>query len=162
MLDIQREYITDKKTIHIHAPRSTVFDVVTSIGGQNGWYYANALWQIRGWIDEQLGGVGIARGRLHPQQLSVGDYLDFWRVEAWEEHKLLRLRAEMKIPGKAWLEYQLTTNEENSTTIVKQTAYYEPHGVWGYLYWYAMVPAHYFIFNGIVREIKQRTEKKGM
>ncbi|MDG2492392.1 MAG: SDR family oxidoreductase [Flavobacteriaceae bacterium] len=124
------------------------------IGGDQGWYYANWLWKIRGYQDQLIGGVGLRRGRTHPDKIFTGDSLDFWRVLlADKKERRLLLYAEMKLPGEAWLEFKI----EGST--LNQTATFRPRGVWGRLYWYTLVPFHYFIFKGMIRNIAQKTQK---
>ncbi len=122
---------------------------IWSIGGQNGYYYANFLWKIRGYIDKLLGGVGLRRGRTNQDKIYAGDSLDFWRVlVADRDEKRLLLFAEMKIPGEAWLEFEI-----DNEGMVHQTASFRPRGLWGRLYWYSMLPFHYFIFAGMIRHI---------
>ncbi|MGO1584374.1 MAG: SDR family oxidoreductase [Mesonia sp.] len=122
---------------------------IWSIGGRNGWYYANRLWKIRGFMDKLAGGVGLRRGRTHPNKIYAGDSLDFWRVLlADREKKRLLLFAEMKVPGEAWLEFYI-----DEKGIVHQTATFRPKGIWGRLYWYSMLPFHYFIFAGMLERI---------
>ncbi|MGY5848218.1 SDR family oxidoreductase [Salegentibacter sp. HM20] len=132
-----------------------VLDRIWAIGGLNGWYYGNWLWKVRGYIDKLFGGVGLRRGRTHPSQIAAGDSLDFWRVLlADREEKRLLLFAEMKVPGEAWLEFKI--DEEN---VLHQIATFRPKGIWGRLYWYAMYPFHYFIFEGMINKIaKPETE----
>jgi len=122
---------------------------IWSIGGQNGWYYANTLWKFRGYIDKLFGGVGLRRGRTHNNKIYTGDSLDFWRVLlADKENKRLLLFAEMKVPGEAWLEFCI-----DKEGVVHQTATFRPRGIAGRLYWYSMLPFHYFIFAGMLNEI---------
>jgi uncharacterized protein YbjT (DUF2867 family) len=124
-------------------------DNIWTIGGKRGWYYANWLWQIRGFIDKIFGGVGTRRGRTHPTHLDNGDALDFWRVLlADKEEKRLLLFAEMKVPGEAWLEFRI--DEDN---VLHQIATFRPKGLFGRMYWYAMLPFHYFIFGGMIDNI---------
>ncbi|MDB4386515.1 DUF2867 domain-containing protein, partial [bacterium] len=113
--------------------------------------YGTWLWQIRGFMDLLVGGVGVRRGRRDPDHLRVGDTLDFWRVEQFVEGKLLRLAAEMKVPGRAWLEFEVT--EENGQSVVRQTALFDPVGLFGIAYWYALFPLHQFVFEGMLRNI---------
>ena len=123
-------------------------DRIWSIGGQNGWYYANWLWAIRGFLDKMAGGVGLRRGRKSPTRISAGDSLDFWRVlHADKEEKRLLLYAEMKLPGEAWLEFRI----RNKT--LYQTATFRPLGLWGRIYWYMLSPFHSFIFGGMIKKI---------
>jgi hypothetical protein len=106
-------------------------------------------------MDKAIGGVGIRRGRRHPDEIRAGESLDFWRVEAVEENRLLRLRAEMIVPGQAWLQFE-SIPQEDSKTLLTETAYYEPRGFWGFVYWYAMWPFHAFLFNGLIRRLASR------
>ncbi len=139
------------------APLSAVFHILSCIGGEQGYFYGNLLWRLRGWIDRAIGGVGLNRGRRCPAELRVGDALDFWRVEAYEPERLLRLRAEMRLPGRAWLEFALRPLENQSTEIL-QTAWFEPHGVSGRLYWWAMWPFHRLLFDNMIRKIGEAAQ----
>jgi len=122
---------------------------IWAIGGERGWYYANTLWKIRGYLDKFAGGVGLRRGRTNKESIFPGDALDFWRVlMADKEEKRLLLFAEMKVPGEAWLEFYI-----DSDNVVHQNATFRPKGLRGRLYWYSMLPFHYFIFNGMLSEI---------
>jgi len=122
---------------------------IWAIGGKNGWYYANSLWKIRGYFDKLAGGVGLRRGRTNPDKINPGDSLDFWRVlMADKEERRLLLFAEMRVPGEAWLEFYI--DEEN---VVHQNATFRPKGLIGRLYWYSMLPFHFFIFNGMLTQI---------
>ncbi|MBT8308580.1 MAG: SDR family oxidoreductase [Maribacter sp.] len=126
-----------------------VLENIWKIGGDNGWYYGNRLWKIRGFLDKLFGGVGLRRGRTHPDKIYPGDALDFWRVLlADKEGKRLLLFAEMKLPGEAWLEFKIDGNN-----VLHQTATFRPRGLKGRLYWYSIVPFHYFIFGGMIRNI---------
>ena len=116
----------------------------------------NWAWEIRGFIDRLVGGVGVRRGRRDPDDLRVGDALDFWRVEAVESESLLRLRAEMKVPGKAWLQFQAVKREDGKTLLL-QTAFFAPKGLMGWAYWYALYPIHRLIFSGLIDQIARRT-----
>ena len=125
---------------------------IWSIGGENGWYYADLLWNIRGFIDRLAGGVGIRRGRTSQGEISAGDALDFWRViYADKNEKRLLLFAEMKLPGEAWLEFRIDQNN-----VLQQTATFRPTGIWGRLYWFSMLPFHALIFAGMIRNIAGR------
>ena len=120
-----------------------------SIGGSTGWYYADWLWGIRGFIDKLSGGVGLRRGRKNQTEISPGDALDFWRVLiADRREKRLLLFAEMKLPGEAWLEFKIDNNN-----VLHQTATFRPLGLWGRLYWFSVLPFHGFIFRGMIRKI---------
>jgi hypothetical protein len=140
----------------VAAPPERVFEEICSLGGEAGWPAGNWLWQLRGLMDRAVGGVGMRRGRRHPRELIVGEPVDFWRVEALEEPRLLRLRAEMKLPGSAWLQFEVAGSTDGST--VEQTAFYDPRGFLGYLYWYAVVPFHRFVFPGLLASIRERAE----
>jgi len=125
---------------------------IWSIGGETGWYYGNILWRIRGYLDKFAGGVGLRRGRTHQHEIYAGDALDFWRVlVADKDKKRLLLYAEMILPGDAWLEFKIV--EEDGKNIVKQTATFRPEGVLGRLYWYSVLPFHFFVFDGMLRNL---------
>ena len=144
----------DDKELTVSDERTTseIWQNILSIGGDRGWYYGNWLWKIRGFMDKMVGGIGLRRGRTHPDRVYPGDALDFWRVlVADHEDKRLLLYAEMKLPGEAWLEFCL--EEVNGKTHIHQKATFRPHGILGRLYWYAVLPFHYFIFNGMIRSI---------
>ncbi|AYN68961.1 SDR family oxidoreductase [Euzebyella marina] len=139
--------LTDKQKIAVDNPKE-VLDNIWKIGGDNGWYYGNWLWKVRGFLDKLSGGVGLRRGRTHPDRMFAGDSLDFWRVLlADREARRLLLFAEMKLPGEAWLEFKIEKN------ILYQTATFRPRGLKGRLYWYSLLPFHYFIFGGMIRNI---------
>ena len=144
--------LLDKQMIHCKCSGTEIFDRIRQIGGETGWYYANWIWQLRGIMDRLIGGVGMRRGRRHPHDLHVGDALDFWRVEQFIPGDRLRLRAEMKLPGTAWLEFRVE-KESDLTCIFHQTAIFRPSGWFGYLYWYTLAPAHFFIFRNMARRI---------
>ncbi len=155
VLTTQEGMILDQRQRIVAASADDLFAVVTGIGGTRGWFYMNWAWQIRGFMDRVIGGVGLRRGRRHPDDLRVGDALDFWRVEAVEPGRLLRLRAEMKVPGKAWLQFQASPREHGQTAI-SQTAFFAPKGLFGWAYWYALYPFHRLIFNGMLDRITSR------
>jgi uncharacterized protein YbjT (DUF2867 family) len=150
--------ITERRELEMAAPAKSVFSLIRSIGGKNGWLFAGFLWQLRGFLDRLVGGVGLRRGRRHPDQVRVGDALDFWRVEAFEPDRLLRLRSEMKLPGEAWLQFETQAKPGGSTKLV-QTAYFAPRGLIGHLYWYALYPIHRIVFLGLIRAIAKRTDE---
>ena len=138
----------DNRILHLSNSEETL-KKIWSIGGKNGWYYANWLWGTRGFIDKLFGGVGLRRGRKNPSEISPGEALDFWRVLiANRKEKRLLLYAEMKLPGEAWLEFKIDKDNRLS-----QTATFRPLGLWGRLYWYALLPVHGIIFRGMVRNI---------
>ena len=146
--------LVDTRTAFVPVDRRAAFAPIRRIGGERGWYYANWLWRLRGFGDLVLGGVGVRRGRPHPDQLRVGDALDFWRVEAYEPDRRLRLVAEMKLPGRAWLE--LEVSDADGGSIIHQTAVFDPAGLWGLVYWYAVYPLHARIFKGMLAAIATR------
>jgi len=137
--------LDDTQTVHTSAPVADVYAAVCAIGGERGWLAAAPLWELRGLADRLLGGPGMRRGRRHPTELRVGDTVDFFRVEALVPERLVRLRAEMKVPGAAWLEW--TMNPEPDGTRLVQKARFHPRGIWGRIYWYAMLPFHNRIFR---------------
>ena len=145
--------IVDSRSLHVAFPPALAFQPIERIGGDTGWYYANWLWQLRGLLDAMLGGVGANRGRRDPDKLSVGDPVDFWRVEALERGRLLRLSAEMKLPGRAWLQFELEENSRGSC--IRETAIFDPIGILGLLYWYVLSPAHEAIFTGMLKGIER-------
>jgi len=142
----------------VNAPPETVWREFMSLGGDRGWLFMDWAWQIRGFFDRIAGGPGMRRGRRDLLDLRVGDPLDFWRVEAIEKDRLLRLRAEMKVPGRAWLEYQSHSTEDGRTLLV-QTAFFESKGLAGFLYWYLLYPPHAVIFSGLIRRIARGAER---
>lgn len=150
--------LVDSRTAVVDLPPKAVFAAIQSIGGQTGWYYGNWMWNVRGFLDLLVGGIGIRRGRRHPTEVQVGDVIDFWRVEAFEPNRFMRLRAEMKVPGRAWLEFEVTGNEHQST--VRQTALFDPVGLFGLCYWYSLYPAHQFVFAGMLRNMLQAARQK--
>jgi uncharacterized protein YbjT (DUF2867 family) len=151
--------VQDEQVVPADAPAEVLFRTVCSIGGERGYYAADILWDVRGLIDKVLGGIGTRRGRRHPETLAVGEPLDFWRVEALEAPHLLRLRAEMKVPGDAWLEFRVEDEGEGRSRL-EQRARFHPWGLWGRLYWLAMVPFHRFIFPVMARRLVAAAEQR--
>jgi len=149
--------LTDRRQLAVKASAEKLFQVVSSIGGENGWYAADVLWKLRGLIDELFGGVGLRRGRHHPGELSVGDKLDFWQVEELDPGKRILLRAEMKLPGTAWLEFVVDGTGQGSS-ILTQTARFYPRGLAGIVYWYGIYPAHILVFRRLAAAIRKRAE----
>lgn len=147
----------DRRERNVAASPDELFHVVCSIGGKQGWYASDWMWSLRGFLDSLIGGVGMRRGRLHPHQLSVGDPLDFWRVEALVPGSLLRLRAEMRLPGDAWLQWQIEADGDGAT--ITQTARFHPRGLLGRLYWIAVAPFHRFVFPGLLAGICADAER---
>jgi hypothetical protein len=146
--------IIERRSIRVELPPDTVFRSFSGLGGERGWLYMNWAWELRGMLDQLVGGPGFRRGRRDPDSLRPGDALDFWRVEAVEPGRSLRLRAEMKVPGMAWLHFEAVPRD--SGTILTQTAYFAPRGLAGHLYWYALYPVHAAIFENLVRRVAQR------
>ncbi len=143
--------IVDSRQALVKAPPQRAFQPIRRIGGINGWYYANWLWALRGLLDLCVGGVGLRRGRRVADSLRIGDVIDFWRVEDFEPDRRLRLRAEMKLPGRAWLEFEAVP--QGSDTLIRQTAVFDPLGFAGLVYWYALYPVHALIFGRMFRRI---------
>ena len=150
--------LIDSRTAHVPVPPAVAFQPILRIGGEVGWYYGNWLWQLRGLLDLLFGGVGMRRGRPHPDQLKVGDTLDCWRVEAIEPDRLLRLQAEMKLPGRAWLEFVVEGEAHQAT--IRQTAIFDPLGLLGLIYWYGIYPLHQLVFAGMLRGIAAAGERE--
>jgi uncharacterized protein YbjT (DUF2867 family) len=148
----------DSRAVNLDASPAQAFAPVARIGGTSGWYYANALWRLRGLIDLAAGGIGLRRTRRHPEQLRPGDSLDFWRVEAVEPNRLLRLRAEMRLPGRAWLQFEVTGD---GPVVLRQTATFDPVGLFGLLYWYGLYPLHAAMFKGMLGAIARATRQRG-
>lgn len=149
--------IVDSRVASVSAPPERAFEVIEAIGGQNGWYYGNWLWSLRGLMDRMVGGVGMARGRRDPARCRPGDVIDCWRVEAVEPPHRLLLRAEMKVFGRAWLQFEVKGNDGGSE--IRQTAIYDPRGLSGIAYWYSLYPIHEFVFRGMLRNIARTVEK---
>lgn len=140
--------IVDSRTARVDAPVAQAFRPIRRLGGTSGWYYGKWLWRLRGFLDLLVGGVGMRRGRRDPESMRVGDVVDFWRVEAFEPDHRLRLIAEMKLPGRAWLEFEVTG--ENATSQIRQTAVFDPVGLFGLTYWYVLYPVHQLVFAGML------------
>ncbi|WP_068923870.1 SDR family oxidoreductase [Planobispora rosea] len=143
----------DERELAVDAPPAAVWRVIESIGGANGWYSLPVAWRLRGLIDRLLGGVGLRRGRRDPDRLRTGDSLDFWRVEEIEPGRLLRLRAEMLLPGLAWLELSVSPQEDPARAVYRQRAVFHPHGLLGHAYWWGISPFHRLIFGRMPRNI---------
>ncbi|MCY7418613.1 MAG: SDR family oxidoreductase [Chloroflexi bacterium] len=140
---------------HSDATPERAFAEIERVGGETGWPYADILWRVRGLMDRIVGGIGMRLGRRDPVHLREGDALDFWRVEELRRPELLRLRAEMRVPGRAWLQYEVVPDGDGSTIV--QTAFFEPRGLFGLAYWYLLYPAHALIFRGTVRVLARRS-----
>jgi uncharacterized protein YbjT (DUF2867 family) len=145
--------IVDSRTARVPFSPAKAFRPIERLGGDTGWYYGNWLWHIRGLFDLLFGGAGMRRGRRDPAHLLAGDTLDFWRVEEIQPGRLLRLSAEMRLPGRAWLQFEI--EPLGSQSVVRQTAIFDPAGVLGQLYWYLLYPVHQFVFAGMLDRIVQ-------
>lgn len=148
----------DERETEVKAPDSAAFRAVCRVGGGHGWYAADWLWKIRGWMDRLVGGPGLRRGRRDPEEVGFGEALDFWRVTGFQKDRRLTLRAEMKLPGEAMLEFRITPRGEGACTL-RQTALFRPRGLFGLLYWYAVLPLHHIVFQGMLRGIEREAER---
>lgn len=155
---LEQGMLIERREWPVQATPRSVFRAFSALGGRRGWLAFNWAWQLRGILDRLVGGVGMRRGRRDPDELRVGDALDFWRVEAVEEDALVRLRAEMKVPGRAWLQFEARPQPDNTTRLI-QTAYFAPKGLWGLLYWYVLYPLHGLIFGQMPRRIGALAEQ---
>ncbi|PEN13831.1 NAD(P)-dependent oxidoreductase [Longibacter salinarum] len=152
----------ETRRINVHADADTAFDVIKSLGGQTGWLYADPLWHVRGWLDQLSGGVGFRRGRRNPTDLRVGDAVDFWRVESMEEvgeEKMLRLRAEMRLPGRAWLQFEVEPIARERCRVTQQV-FFEPKGLTGTIYWNMIAIPHRIVYAGMMRALRERIETR--
>jgi hypothetical protein len=152
VLTAREGMLVERRQMTVDVPAEHLYQAFTSLGGRRGWLTMNWAWRLRGALDRMIGGVGFRRGRRDPSALRVGDAVDFWRVEALESGRLLRLRAEMKLPGRAWLEFKAEPQPGGRTRLT-QTALFGPHGLLGLTYWYAMYPAHRVIFGNMIRRV---------
>ena len=149
--------VVDSRTIKVSAAPPAAFTPVRRIGGKRGWYFANILWRLRGYMDLLIGGVGMRRGRRDPEMLHVGDVVDCWRVEKVEPDRRLRLQAEMRLPGRAWLEFEV--EPDGTGSVIRQTAVFDPAGLWGLTYWYMLYPIHHVLFGGMLKNIAREARK---
>lgn len=149
---------TDEREREVNADAGRLWDVVEGIGGEHGWYSLPVAWSVRGWLDRAMGGVGLRRGRRDAARLRVGDSLDFWRVEEIEPGRLLRLRAEMRLPGLAWLELSVEPLGDGRSRY-RQRALFHPHGLAGQAYWWSVAPFHAVVFGGMARNIARAAER---
>jgi uncharacterized protein YbjT (DUF2867 family) len=154
---VEEGMMLERRSLLLDLAPNAVFRAYTGIGGSRGWLYMDWAWALRGWMDKAIGGVGIRRGRRHPDDIRSGESLDFWRVETVEKDRLMRLRAEMKVPGKAWLQFE-STPQKDGKTLLTETAYFAPRGFWGFVYWYAMWPFHAFLFDGLIHQLAARAK----
>jgi uncharacterized protein YbjT (DUF2867 family) len=156
VMTTQDGMVIEHRQLVIDASPEAAYRAFASLGGATGWLYMNWAWQVRGMLDRLAGGVGMRRGRRDAHDVRVGDALDFWRVEAVEPGALMRLRAEMKVPGRAWLQFQ-ARRQPDGRTLLSQTAFFAPRGLWGLVYWYALYPMHQLIFGGMIRRLGERS-----
>ncbi len=152
-------FILERRQRLVHASAASVYQTFVRLGGTTGWLCMDWSWRVRGFLDRMIGGVGLRRGRRDPEDVRVGDAVDFWRVEAVEPGRLLRLRAEMKVPGRAWLEFTAEPMGSGMSRL-SQTAFFAPRGLSGLLYWYLLYPIHAVIFSGMAREVARRAEAR--
>jgi len=155
-MDTEGMFIEQRRTASSASPQA-VYSVIEKIGGKQGWYYADWLWWLRGWLDELAGGVGMRRGRSNPGRFEVGDIVDGWRVEAVQAGRMVRLWFELKAPGPAWLQFEVLPRTGGGSLLIL-TAFFEPHGVAGLLYWYSLYPFHLMIFKYMSRAILAHAE----
>jgi uncharacterized protein YbjT (DUF2867 family) len=151
--------LVDYRHRRVRATEAEAFGPILRVGGERGWYFATWLWVLRGWLDLLVGGVGMRRGRRDPNNLQPGDVLDFWRVEEIKQPQLLRLRAEMRLPGRAWLQWEVRPSEAGHA-VIHQTAIFDPAGILGLAYWYLIYPLHVLVFAGMLRAIARRAQRK--
>lgn len=149
--------MSDVREIRVEVPAAAAFAPIQRIGGTTGWYAYDWLWHLRGALDLLVGGVGMRRGRPSPDRLRVGDTLDFWRVEAFEPDRQLRLQAEMRVPGRAWLQFDVIESGDGSR--IRQSALFDPAGWHGKMYWYALIPVHQLVFGGMLRAIARAARR---
>ena len=145
--------LVDRRSVVVPAYPPQAFAPIRRIGGDAGWYYGNTLWRVRGFMDLLVGGVGVRRGRRDPSDMAVGDAVDWWRVEKYEPGQMVRFCAEMKLPGRAWLQFEVTPADGDDGSVIHQTAEFDPVGLGGLAYWYALWPAHAAVFRGMLRGI---------
>jgi uncharacterized protein DUF2867 len=155
---IAKGELIDSRRVSVLLPPPIAFQPIREIGGEVGWYYGNVLWRLRGLIDLVVGGPGPWRGRHSQRDLAPGDIVDAWRVEAFESDRLLLLKAEMKLPGQAWLRFDVEPT--GSGSLIRQTAVFQPAGMAGRLYWYGLLPVHTVMFRGMVRAIAAEAQRR--
>ncbi len=161
-LDTTEGLYREVRHASVAAAPERAFDTITRLGGETGWLCGDALWRLRGWVDQLLGGVGFRQGRRDPDHLRVGDAVDFWRVETLNPADgLLRLRAEMRLPGRAWLQFEVGAPPETDGTRITQTLFFEPKGLTGTVYWHLVRPLHGLLFDGMLRALRDRIDAQG-
>jgi hypothetical protein len=156
VLTTKEGMIIERRQKLIASTPGAIYKAFTTLGGEQGWLYMDWAWQIRGYLDRVFGGVGLRRGRRHPEELRVGDALDFWRVESVDNPRHLRLRAEMKVPGSAWLQFEVLPQVSEQSLLI-QTAFFAPKGLAGFLYWYLLYPIHSLVFSGMINKLAERS-----
>jgi len=162
-LEDREGMLREIRTRRVALPPEPIFRAFSSLGGRTGWLRWNFLWKLRGFLDQLIGGPGLRRGRRDPDKLIPGEAVDFWRVEEVQEPELLTLRAEMKVPGKAWLQWEVTPEADGTSRLV-QSALFAPRGFLGWLYWWSVYPAHAFVFDDMIDGVVERAhqiEKRG-
>lgn len=159
-LEVSEGLYREERSATVEAPPDVAFATIERLGGDTGWLYGDALWRLRAWIDQLLGGVGYRRGRRDEKTLRVGDTVDFWRVEARTENQLLRLRAEIRLPGRAWLQFEVAPQHGGDRSRVTQTVYFEPRGLTGTVYWKLARWIHRLLFAGQFRALTQWIEQR--
>lgn len=157
MMKTQEGMIIVRRQEEFNANQEKVFNTFIRLGGEQGWLYFDSAWKMLGVIDRLIGGVGFRRGRRDPVEVRGGDAIDFWRVEAIEPLEKMRLRAEMKLPGDAWLQFEVKPLQNNTSQLI-QTTFFAPKGLFGFLYWYGLFPMHSLIFSGMLRKLKELAE----
>jgi len=157
-LVIRPGLLQDRRQREVRAPADATYRAFADLGGENGWGYMDWAWQLRSAVDRLLGGVGRRPGPARRDRMRIGDVLDFWRIEALEPGRLLRLRAEMKMPGRGWLEFRAEPISE-SNCLLTQTAFFAPDPFFGPVYWYALYPAHQLLFTGLIRRLAAAAER---
>jgi len=160
-LEVSEGLYREQRSADVSAPAPVAFETIEQLGGETGWLYGDALWRLRGWIDQLVGGVGFRKGRRDPETLRVGDTVDFWRVEAREKDRSLRLRAEMRLPGRAWLQFDVSpTTDDGMRSRITQTVFFEPKGLTGTVYWNLVRWLHAPLFAGQLRVLADRAERR--
>jgi uncharacterized protein YbjT (DUF2867 family) len=151
----------DTRTVVVDVPPGEAFAPIRRIGGETGWYFGNVLWRARGWVDRWLGGVGMSRGRRDADACVPGDTIDGWTVEAFEPDRRIRLSADLKLPGHGWLEFEVTPLDDGLRSMIRQTATFDPRGLMGRAYWYAILPIHHLMFGGLLERIARHAAGAG-
>jgi uncharacterized protein YbjT (DUF2867 family) len=158
-IEVREGLIIEERRTRVRVAASVVFQVISNLGGKQGWLYGNWIWKLRAFIDQCVGGVGMRHGSRGGDKLALGDKIDFWSVVGVEENAFLRLRAEMRLPGKAWLQFKITQDERDVGAVcLTQTAFFEPRGLLGVLYWYLLYPIHHIIFTKLCQKIGEKSE----